>query len=59
MLTLSKGVALESVSKILGHSNIKTTLIYARITNEKISNDMALFAEKVKGMGTNLVLYSK
>jgi site-specific recombinase XerD len=53
-LTLSKGVALESVSKMLGHSNIRTTQIYARITDEKISNDMTLFAEKVKGMETNL-----
>jgi site-specific recombinase XerD len=53
-LTLSKGVSLESVSKMLGHSNIKTTLIYARITGEKIGNDMALFAGKVKGMETKL-----
>jgi integrase len=49
-LTLSKGVSIENVSKMLGHTNIQTTQIYARITNEKISNDMALFAGKVKGM---------
>jgi site-specific recombinase XerD len=55
-LTLSKGVSIESVSKMLGHSNIKTTLIYARITGEKISNDMALFAGKVKEMETKLVI---
>jgi site-specific recombinase XerD len=54
-LTLSKGVSIESVSKMLGHTNIQTTQIYARITNEKISNDMALFAGKVKEMGTKLV----
>jgi site-specific recombinase XerD len=54
-LTLSKGVSMESVSKMLGHANIKTTQIYARITGEKIGNDMALFAEKVKGMETDLV----
>jgi site-specific recombinase XerD len=53
-LTLSKGVSLESVSKMLGHSNIQTTLIYARITSEKIGNDMALFAGQIKGMETNL-----
>jgi hypothetical protein len=41
---------------MLGHSNIKTTLIYARITGEKISNDMALFAGKVKEMKTKLVV---
>jgi site-specific recombinase XerD len=55
-LTLSKGVSIESVSKMLGHTNIQTTQIYARITNEKISNDMALFAGKVKGMETKLAV---
>ena len=51
-LTLSKGVSIESVSKMLGHTNIQTTQIYARITNEKIGNDMAMFSEKINGMGT-------
>jgi site-specific recombinase XerD len=46
-LTLSKGVSIESVSKMLGHTNIKTTQIYAKITDAKISNDMAAFAEKL------------
>ena len=35
-MSLSKGVPIESVSKMLGHTNIKTTQIYARITNKKI-----------------------
>jgi site-specific recombinase XerD len=55
-LTLSKGVSIESVSKMLGHTNIQTTQIYARITNDKISNDMALFAGKIKEMETKLVI---
>ena len=38
--TLAKGVPVETVSKMLGHTNIETTQIYARITNNKISNDM-------------------
>lgn len=46
-LTLTKGVSIESVSKMLGHTNIKTTQIYARITDVKVSNDMASFAEKM------------
>ena len=50
-LTLSKGVSIESVSKMLGHTNIKTTQIYARITDSKISHDMNAFAGKVKDMG--------
>ena len=32
--TLAKGVPIETVSKMLGHTNIETTQIYARITNE-------------------------
>ncbi|KAA6303189.1 MAG: Tyrosine recombinase XerD [Candidatus Ordinivivax streblomastigis] len=55
-LTLSKGVSIESVSKMLGHTNIKTTQIYARITNEKISNDMAAFAGKLNGMETKFAV---
>ena len=47
-LTLSKGVSIESVSKMLGHTNIKTTQIYAKITDAKIGNDMAAFAEKLE-----------
>ena len=42
-LTLSKGVPIESVSRMLGHKNIKTTQIYAKITNKKIEEDMAKF----------------
>ncbi|MCD8042012.1 MAG: site-specific integrase [Tannerellaceae bacterium] len=38
---LSQGVPIESVSQMLGHTNIHTTQIYAKITNEKISRDMA------------------
>lgn len=47
-LTLTKGVSIESVSKMLGHTNIKTTQIYARITDVKVSTDMASFAEKLE-----------
>jgi Site-specific recombinase XerD len=55
-LTLSKGVSIESVSKMLGHTNIRTTQIYARITDEKVGHDMNAFAGKVKGMGDKLVV---
>lgn len=46
-MTLSKGVPIESVSKMLGHTNIRTTQIYARITNKKIEQDMLDFAGKL------------
>ena len=51
-VTLSKGVSIESVSKMLGHTNIKTTQIYARITDNKISNEMNILAGKLKGIET-------
>jgi site-specific recombinase XerD len=50
-LTLTKGVSIESVSKMLGHTNIQTTQIYAKITAKKISNEMNAFAEKINEMG--------
>ena len=46
-MTLSKGVPIESVSKMLGHTNIKTTQIYARITNKKIELDMMELSKKL------------
>jgi len=39
-VTLTNGVPLETVSKMLGHSSLKTTQIYARIIDAKISKDM-------------------
>ena len=43
-MTLAKGVPIETVSKMLGHTNIVTTQIYARITNDKIGRDMQALA---------------
>ncbi|WP_144281941.1 site-specific integrase [Chryseobacterium echinoideorum] len=45
---LTEGVPLESLSKMMGHKNISTTQIYAKITNQKISKDMDLVAPKFK-----------
>ena len=48
--TLAKGVPIETVSKMLGHTNIETTQIYARITNSKIGNDMQGLDKKIVGI---------
>ena len=45
-VTLSNGVPIETVSKMLGHTNIKTTQHYAKILDRKISDDMKNLKEK-------------
>lgn len=49
-ITLSNGVPIETVSKMLGHTNIETTQIYARVVNEKMSHDMNNLATKLGNM---------
>jgi site-specific recombinase XerD len=39
-VTLANGVPIETVSKMLGHTSLKTTQIYAKIVDKKISEDM-------------------
>lgn len=45
-ITLTNGVPIESVSKMLGHTNIKTTQHYAKIIDKKISDDMMALRAK-------------
>ena len=40
LITLENGVPIETVSKMLGHSDIKTTQVYARVTPKKLFEDM-------------------
>ena len=49
-VTLTQGVPLETVSKMLGHKRITTTQIYAKITNDKIGRDMTALSEKLNGI---------
>ncbi|WP_229248837.1 tyrosine-type recombinase/integrase [Dyadobacter sandarakinus] len=52
-ITLQNGVPIESVSKMLGHTNIRTTQIYAKILDLKLSEDMqALKGRLAKKAGT-------
>ena len=46
-LSISYGVPIESVSKMLGHTNIRTTQIYAKIIDTKLSEDMNILANKL------------
>lgn len=52
-ITLANGVPIETVSKLLGHTQLKTTQIYARITNEKIKKDMEILAAKLPEIEIN------
>lgn len=40
-VTLLNGVPIESVSKMLGHTNIRTTQLYAKVLDKKVGEDMA------------------
>ena len=57
-LTLTKGVSIESVSRMLGHSNINTTQTYARITDKKVSSEMSSFAGNVKMLDLKMQINS-
>ena len=47
VLALNKGVPIETVSRILGHTNITTTQIYAKITMQKLENDLTAFEQSL------------
>ena len=55
-VTLSNGVGIESVSKMLGHTSIKTTQHYAKILDSKVSDDMAILKQKFINQSTHLNL---
>lgn len=46
-VTLNNGVPIESVAKMMGHTSIKTTQIYAKVMDRKISFDMQQLTEKL------------
>ena len=48
-VTLMNDVPIESVSKMLGHKDIKSTQHYARIVDKKVEADMALLNSKLEG----------
>jgi integrase len=46
-ICLSQGVPIESVSRMMGHTNIHTTQRYAHLNNEKIGNDMKALSQRL------------
>lgn len=46
-VTYANGVSIESISKMLGHTKISTTQIYARIVDKTVSNEMDKLSEKL------------
>ena len=53
-ITLTNGVPLETVSKLLGHSKFTTTQIYARVVEKKVSEDMNDLRNKMQRKKTNV-----
>jgi site-specific recombinase XerD len=51
-ITLTNGVPIETVSKMLGHTSLKTTQIYAKVVDTKIQEDMRVLAEKLSRIPT-------
>ena len=49
-ICLSNGMPIETISKMMGHSSIRTTQIYAEITNQKVRRDFGKLSEETKGM---------
>ena len=48
-ICLSNDVPMETVSKMLGHSSLKMTQLYAKVIDTKISKDMDALANRIEG----------
>ena len=54
-VTLSNGVPIESVSKMLGHTKITTTQVYAKVIEKKLSDDMLLLKQKLSNKANEII----
>lgn len=48
LITLEAGVPIETISKMLGHTNLTTTQLYAKVTPKKLFDDMDIFIKATK-----------
>jgi len=53
-VTLINGVPIESISKMLGHTKLSTTMIYAKVTQTKIGMDMQSLQNKLDVLNNKL-----
>lgn len=48
LITLSAGVPIETVSRMLGHTNLRTTQVYAAVSSERIHRDMQMIQQRIQ-----------
>lgn len=56
-ITLSQGVPIETVSRMMGHKNISTTQIYAKVTDKKVDEDMKRLKSRTASKANKVTLY--
>ena len=54
-MSLSAGIPIESIAKMMGHASISSTQIYAQVTDNKISEDMDRLIAKYKAKDKTIV----
>jgi len=54
-VTLENDVPIETVSRMLGHTKLTTTQIYAKMKDKKVNRDMHALKAKLKGQKTNII----
>ena len=55
-VTLNYGVPIETVSKMLGHTNLKQTQLYAKLNDKRVSDDMIALKSKRMTKANNLTI---
>ena len=53
-ICLQNGVPIETISRMLGHTDVKTTQIYAKVSNTAIRRDMANLSERLRKLGHHI-----